>query len=1561
MMKNSKVFQSKKEYSCGDGKLHLNLFNGSYTYSYPLLSIGRNSYSISANLVFYSTYSPSDFGGRKIGFGNGWKLDIEQHLFPYGVTYNLNGFIVGDYVYIDANWHIHRFVFYKTTYEGYITTNYYYDESGTGLIVKKCGDSLIMEDEYFNQYIFANGRLVEIRSSINNDIRKIIEYNNNNQIISYYDNRKQNRFISFTYNNNNLISISNTLTNQSYSVIYDANRITELIVSNTQINKTVHQFLYNSETIEYIINSIDLETLKIDYNNYGELITISSGVLKQSIETEADDANMYCGDLVHAGENNYISNCGLRFKDVSYSMPIEYIKSVDQYTYNEAYTEVIDKAEINIRHSFDVDGRLLCSLEKKNQNDYYSLERPNDKVLSQVGQSLITFNGNEVNELNSVNNYSYLINRTDDNYPFINFLNSLIDSSDLHTLSFYIMFSNNNDNNRVINIDFSFENTSYDFTKETIISNVNAYSWQKVEIPINFERKQLYMTAIKISLNQAMNGSAYISDVMIKEGGAYGIFIDDLLNNIPKEIRVGTNFYLDSTLYTVSPSFYVTQNDLLATYKSLFLNSSNNNRYDFYCNNKTKIIGVFNSSIESFNSPNYSLQINTGIPNFHLTLADYIEIYRDQNNIPHTRYLIMEEQYRFHLDGNKAYYELKQSIGEVHDYSYNDRLADADAKISYYWENSDGTKRATKSIKSIDNTIINTVTHNFYDEFGNLTQIKTYDEDNLTGEYISNNYNYSSDKELLTSITENGVTSYIYYDALLNIDHIIAGSLKKMYKYDSFNQIESIDFINNNNSIKLSTNMIVKDKYERISVLKDTCGNSCGFLYNGINDICRLTVNNRINSIFKKKELNNNFYYKSKTYQDVDKIIDNTIIYDKYGNIISKNVDSDFITYTYENKDYSNYVKRIVQINDSINNDIINYNFDDEGTETKTINNEFEINKTNLYTEYNINTDLEKYTIMSDNYSTLKSGQIVLVNKSIQKLNNESSVINDYTFVYEADNLGRLSKVKSNKISELTSLINIDKTISYSLNTTLPNKIKYDIISEINNNLYNASFSFENEYCNGNITKFKEYGNSFIENPYCLNNVATSTLISKEYQYSYDEANRLTSEVIKLNDDPNNVTTFNYIYGNTSNMIECVTNNNVTTKEFVYSNGRMISYTTNNIKYDIEYDNYGNIVGIGNKTYSFNSQNKLSSIVDGEHNYSYFYNYEGIRYKKVVDNTIIKYHLDGIRIIGEDWYENNSLSITKKIRYFYDAEGICGLKYDGCYFKLIKDSLGNVNKVMYQGKIIGEYNYDAWGNVIVNPISIDSDPINGARDNFVLYNNPFRYKGYYYDNETGLYYLVSRYYYSKLYCYISADRIDYLEPRILNGLNLYCYCCNNPNKYIDSTGCFAISLTMLGLIIGAVIGATVGGVIAYNVARDSGAENWELFGWTMLGSLFGGIIGGALGAGVVALVTHTTGIIGLSITKYSIISIRATTILGTMDGYIGAATATGSGYYLISEKIWNGMTTAERWYNNSTYLRDANALGSQFSIFAERVPKIGSALWEEIQYLIEHNIPWSMF
>lgn len=160
--------------------------------------------------------------------------------------------------------------------------------------------------------------------------------------------------------------------------------------------------------------------------------------------------------------------------------------------------------------------------------------------------------------------------------------------------------------------------------------------------------------------------------------------------------------------------------------------------------------------------------------------------------------------------------------------------------------------------------------------------------------------------------------------------------------------------------------------------------------------------------------------------------------------------------------------------------------------------------------------------------------------------------------------------------------------------------------------------------------------------------------------------------------------------------------------------------------------------------------NNYYSTTDYVKKCDYYYNYQGVRYRKRIKTSstrtqYVKYYLDGSRILGEDWnYSDNS--IEQLIRYFYDAEGIAGLRYDGCNFTFIKDPLGNVSKILYQGKTIGEYIYDAWGNCQVKELSIDSDATNGARDRFVLHNNPFRWKSHYLDLETGLYFVNGRYY-----------------------------------------------------------------------------------------------------------------------------------------------------------------------------------------------------------------------
>ena len=91
--------------------------------------------------------------------------------------------------------------------------------------------------------------------------------------------------------------------------------------------------------------------------------------------------------------------------------------------------------------------------------------------------------------------------------------------------------------------------------------------------------------------------------------------------------------------------------------------------------------------------------------------------------------------------------------------------------------------------------------------------------------------------------------------------------------------------------------------------------------------------------------------------------------------------------------------------------------------------------------------------------------------------------------------------------------------------------------------------------------------------------------------------------------------------------------------------------------------------------------------------------------------------------------------------------------------------------------------------------------------------NPFRYRSYYYDTDTKLYYLHSRYYDPELGRFISPDNIGYLEPESINGLNLFAYCSNNPVNYFDPNGHFIISI---GAAVSALIGALfLGGTLTY--------------------------------------------------------------------------------------------------------------------------------------------------
>ncbi len=148
----------------------------------------------------------------------------------------------------------------------------------------------------------------------------------------------------------------------------------------------------------------------------------------------------------------------------------------------------------------------------------------------------------------------------------------------------------------------------------------------------------------------------------------------------------------------------------------------------------------------------------------------------------------------------------------------------------------------------------------------------------------------------------------------------------------------------------------------------------------------------------------------------------------------------------------------------------------------------------------------------------------------------------------------------------------------------------------------------------------------------------------------------------------------------------------------------------------------------------------------------------------------------------------------------YDAEGNAVKVTHG---KPHKNALGDIDAIYDTDmNLVGEYIYDAWGNCTIETTGTDNLAI--------MQLNPFRYRGYYWDKELNLYYLQTRYYDPETGRFINADNIGYaLEYyEVLNNLNLYSYCINNPVKNYDPAG--NLFLLLLGAVaVGALIGTAI--------------------------------------------------------------------------------------------------------------------------------------------------------
>ena len=210
---------------------------------------------------------------------------------------------------------------------------------------------------------------------------------------------------------------------------------------------------------------------------------------------------------------------------------------------------------------------------------------------------------------------------------------------------------------------------------------------------------------------------------------------------------------------------------------------------------------------------------------------------------------------------------------------------------------------------------------------------------------------------------------------------------------------------------------------------------------------------------------------------------------------------------------------------------------------------------------------------------------------------------------------------------------------------------------------------------------------------------------------------------------------------------------------------------------------------------------------------------------------------------------------------------------------------------------------------------VDFDPTNSYNESntslYIALKNPFRYRSYYYDTETGLYYLNSRYYDPGIGRFINIDDISVLDVTniALNGINLYAYCLNNPVNEVDESGYFLIWL--LGLLIAGVVFAVantgiqlVSDVINY-AATGQWNSDWEDYVGAFIGGFAGGVVfylTGNLGltfGTIGAVETLGTNLLTNSMgkTNYSLLEIASMTlgafVLNTVIGSFGGKAIQG--------------------------------------------------------------------
>ena len=286
-------------------------------------------------------------------------------------------------------------------------------------------------------------------------------------------------------------------------------------------------------------------------------------------------------------------------------------------------------------------------------------------------------------------------------------------------------------------------------------------------------------------------------------------------------------------------------------------------------------------------------------------------------------------------------------------------------------------------------------------------------------------------------------------------------------------------------------------------------------------------------------------------------------------------------------------------------------------------------------------------------------------------------------------------------------------------------------------------------------------------------NIASATLNGKWTGYTYDALGQL----IQVNDHSDtrsgeNGTTWKYTYDLGGNILKkerfayADTTTPLETVTYTYGDANWRDKLTAVNGNAIRYDAIGNPLSDGTWTYTWQNGRQLQKMQKSGVTAEFVYNADGLRVQKTVNGVVTKYTLHGKNVV-------HMTSGTDELHFFYDAQNRPAVVvYNGTAYAYVKSLQGDILAILDEnGNTVVSYGYDAWGAPLW---------CTGELAETLGKVQPFRYRGYVFDEETGLYYLRSRYYNSELGRFLNADTIYYC--------NLFCYCKNSPTRRFDANG-----------------------------------------------------------------------------------------------------------------------------------------------------------------------------